>query len=100
VKCRARMCADARERATRSTRAGLHSGVGLARPWRRGRPGSLASVSGNWTRSTARGQWRGDGSGDGRWRAGSAGVALVGMVTSRGGVRCWLGSLKVGRVLG
>jgi hypothetical protein len=53
-------CARAPERVTRFARAGLRGGVDLARAWQRERPGSLASSSGNWSRGTVRGQWRGD----------------------------------------
>jgi hypothetical protein len=39
-------------------------------------------VSGNWFHGSRLARWRGDIAGGGRWRAGSAGVASVGMATT------------------
>jgi hypothetical protein len=78
VLSRAGQGTDARERDARAGRSGWPNGVALTRSGRGLRPGSCRTDSGNWFLVSSWAWRRGDCTGGGRWRAGSAGVASVG----------------------
>jgi hypothetical protein len=84
----------------RSAWSGRPSWHMMAGSGRLARARSGDPVSGNWFHGSRLARWRGDVPGDGRWRAGSAGVASVGMVMAgRRGV-AGAGLCQAGSALG